>query len=144
MESLKTQLDSSYWNKGTDKVSAWDIPAELMRNLHDSKDCEEAIKVEDILREMKKTSSIKELASHSNDFLKKFGYVWDPQRNAYRIEFVNEKKVVVVCHNGFGLARIAHLLQTSCELVWNHFYLPHHQYQLYCSSSDLQTTQGQD
>jgi broad specificity phosphatase PhoE len=116
----KVELSGDYVPKG--KLAVWDIPAEFNRNL-DSLSEEERKNVTDIVERAKAHKSVAGLAEFSNEFIKEFGYVWHPARKAFKVEKANEFKVAVVCHNGFGLAWIAHLLGMPFESIWNYFWL---------------------
>lgn len=66
---------------------------------------------------------IRELADHSDAFLKELGF--ERQGQVYRtLRPDNREKVAVFCHGGFGLAWLSHLLDISPPQMWGSFFLP--------------------
>ncbi len=61
------------------------------------------------------------LIQHSDAFLATLGYVRDG--SVYRVHHRNEWKIAVVCHGGFGLTWMAHLLAIPVPLMWASFFL---------------------
>jgi probable phosphoglycerate mutase len=63
----------------------------------------------------------KTLIEHSDAFLASLGY--DREGPVYRVRQRNELKIAVVCHGGFGLTWMAHLLAIPLPLMWSSFFL---------------------
>ncbi|WP_374689434.1 histidine phosphatase family protein [Promineifilum sp.] len=64
---------------------------------------------------------VEAIQAGSDDFLARHGYVRDG--GLYRIERPNRRRLAVFCHNGAGLAWLAHLLAVPVSLMWVGFYL---------------------
>ena len=62
------------------------------------------------------------MVAASDAFLAAHGYRRDGHR--YRVEQGNRERLAVVCHGGFGLGWLAHLLGIPPSLVWAGFWLP--------------------
>ncbi len=62
------------------------------------------------------------MVTASDAFLAELGYRREDRR--YRVEAANHERVAVVCHGGFGLSWLAHLLGIPLPLVWSGFWLP--------------------
>ncbi len=63
-----------------------------------------------------------ELVAASDGFLAAHGYERDGA--LYRVVTPNRERLCVVCHGGFGLTWLAHLLALPVPLVWSGFWLP--------------------
>ena len=61
------------------------------------------------------------LQARSDESLARHGYRREGRE--YRIESPNRDRRAIFCHGGFGLTRIAHLLDLSVPLVWGAFLL---------------------
>jgi probable phosphoglycerate mutase len=60
---------------------------------------------------------------HSSDaFFKEFGYRREGSR--YAIENRSDAQVAMVCHLGFGLTLLSHLLRIPLDHTWSGFWLP--------------------
>jgi broad specificity phosphatase PhoE len=54
-------------------------------------------------------------------FMARRGYL--RERGAYRVTAPDEKRVALFCHNGSGLAMLAHFLRLPVPAVWSSFFL---------------------
>ncbi|MEX0886698.1 MAG: histidine phosphatase family protein [Phycisphaeraceae bacterium] len=63
-----------------------------------------------------------EIIAESDTLLAKHGYVRDG--HVYRVERSNRDALAVVCHGGFGLTWLAHLLALPLPLVYSGFFMP--------------------
>jgi broad specificity phosphatase PhoE len=108
-----TQLD------GWGRLSAWDVPGEILRAIGDS----DAKSTEIDARYVAPfRDGIEEIRSFSDDFLEAFGY----RREGGRYEQIdsNRCRIAVVCHGGLALTLLAHLLGMPLHLFWCGFWLP--------------------
>lgn len=64
---------------------------------------------------------INTMIAASDQFLSEQGFV--REEHVYRITRPNRKKLVLVCHGGFGLTWLAHLLAIPYPLMWTGFFL---------------------
>ncbi len=62
------------------------------------------------------------LVPASDAFLARHGY--EREHTLYRIKKPSRDRLCVVCHGGFGLTWLAHLLALPVPLVWAGFWLP--------------------
>lgn len=101
-------------------VARWDIPGEIYRPLeegsYDVSEYNNYVPDEAVVKEQ-----FEKLALSSDAFLKEYGYVKEGCR--YRITESSDKQIALFCHNGFGLAWIAYLLNISYRVVWSSFWL---------------------
>lgn len=63
-----------------------------------------------------------DLAAASDAFCARHGYVREDGR--YRIAAGHRETIAVVCHGGFGLTWLAHLLEIPLPLLWAGFFMP--------------------
>ena len=61
------------------------------------------------------------IIAESDRFLASLGY--ERKNGVYSIHHPNEQKVAVVCHQGFGLLWLSHLLAIPAPLMWAGFFL---------------------
>lgn len=108
-----TQLDD--WGR----LSAWDVPGEILRAIGDSDARSTQI---DARYVAPFRDGIEEIRAFSDDFLEAFGY----RRDGGRYEQLNRNRyrIAVVCHGGLGLTLLAHLLAMPLHLFWCGFWLP--------------------
>jgi broad specificity phosphatase PhoE len=65
--------------------------------------------------------AVQGVAQDSDRFLGRHGY--EREDAVYRIKGGRDRRLMVVCHGGFGLTWLAHLLRVPVPLVWAGFYL---------------------
>lgn len=61
------------------------------------------------------------MAMHSDEFFQRQGYRRLDAR--YAIEQASTERLVLVCHGGFGLAWLSHLLGVPLPVIWSSFWL---------------------
>lgn len=64
---------------------------------------------------------VERIRAGSDEFMARLGYA--PENGLYRLVAPNRRRVAVFCHNGSGLAWLAHLLAVPVPLIWAGFYL---------------------
>jgi probable phosphoglycerate mutase len=103
------------------RMCVWDVPGEIIRGTKPfvTEDNWHALKFFDqpIVRER-----FDALCKNSDAFLARHGYERDGGR--YRIVKPSRDRIAVFCHNGFGLAWLAHLLGIPLPMMWSGFWLP--------------------
>lgn len=105
-----------------EKIAAWDYPGELMESRKN--DLVEWRKEEDLwLREADKKEKYEQLVTDSDHFLESFGLVRQGGIYEMRDPSKARKKIAVVCHAGFGLAWLAHLLYIPLSHAWQAMWL---------------------
>ncbi|AOZ93029.1 histidine phosphatase family protein [Paenibacillus crassostreae] len=62
-----------------------------------------------------------ELQASSDEFLLRHHY--QREKGLYRIMEPSTKKIAMVCHGGFGLAWLSHMLQIPLSLAWSSFWI---------------------
>ena len=67
-------------------------------------------------------ATLQTLGRHSDDFFKGFGY--RRQGSRYAVESHSDAQVAIVCHLGFSLTLLSHLLRIPLDRVWTTFWLP--------------------
>jgi probable phosphoglycerate mutase len=65
--------------------------------------------------------ALERVASGADRFMESQGYL--REAGAYRIASRNERRVALFCHNGSGLAMLAHFLRLPVPAVWSSFFL---------------------
>lgn len=109
-------IDQPPWGR----TAAWDIPGEVIRAV-------EPLPAHTTwhLTPPFQVPWIHEIFSmvqcYSDAFLQRHGYVREGGR--YRCVSPNRDKIAVVCHNGFGITWLAHLLALPLVLAWSGFWL---------------------
>ena len=63
------------------------------------------------------------LQRESDEFLARHGYV--REGNDYRIDWPNDERIAVFCHQGFGLSWLSHLLRIPPNIFWAEFDITH-------------------
>jgi len=101
-------------------MAAWDFPGEIVRAgeplpTHETwheyfGECQPEIRAD-----------FDQVARNSDEFLKRHGYEREGHR--YRRVRPNKEKIAVVCHGGFGLTWLAHLLEIPLALMYTGFVL---------------------
>jgi probable phosphoglycerate mutase len=114
--------DCRYDHPTLGDMAVWDCPGEDVRSdpaSSSGSSWHELAHLRDpIVRE-----SIQRLIAESDRFLESHGFRREGAR--YRILAPDRKqKIAVVCHMGFGLAWLSHLLGLPLPLVWAGFWLP--------------------
>lgn len=116
----------AHWNAelpSGEAIAAWNYPGELMEDVQ--KDLTEWKRSEDFwLKNPDKNELYDQLIADSDAFLagqglKRQGGMYkmtDPQ--------AERKQIALVCHAGFGVAWLAHLLHLPLSSVWKGFWLP--------------------
>ncbi|MFO7166941.1 MAG: histidine phosphatase family protein [Chloroflexota bacterium] len=102
------------------ELVAWDIPGEIIRG-HDQYPGPDNWHALPALSALDLRAAFDRICSDSDAFLAAQGYVREGRR--YRCVAPHRRRVAVVCHNGFGLTWLAHLLDLPVTLVWSGFWL---------------------
>jgi len=116
-ELLGCDIDHPPW----ERLVAWEIPGELIRACdplpsHDTWHQMPPFQLP-TLRE-----TLDALRCSCDAFLQRHGYVREGER--YRCVAPNRDRIAIVCHYGFGVTLLAHLLALPLVLVWSGFWLP--------------------
>lgn len=99
---------------------AWDIPGEELRGVtppfsgqdwHGRKP----------FQNPKFALHFQRIQKHSDEFFARHGY--RREGHSYRIEKPNRDRIALVCHAGFGLTWLSHLLHIPTPLVWSGFWM---------------------
>jgi probable phosphoglycerate mutase len=100
--------------------SIWDSPGEQISELSSGKRVW-SDETDHWLKQDEYRLRFSELQAASDQFLLRHQY--KREDGLYRILEPSTKKIGVVCHGGFGLAWLAHLLQIPLALTWSVFWL---------------------
>lgn len=106
LDELDWHVEHPMWGR----ISAWDVPGETVRM------SEAASAAEEFAR------GIAVVHAFSDELLGRHGYRREGGR--YAITRANDDRVAVVCHGGFALTWIPHLLDLPVDRVWCGFWLP--------------------
>jgi probable phosphoglycerate mutase len=111
-------MERSPWGK----IVAWDCPGEVIRaTAAESRQFDEKFYAA-TFSPVSVRECFEEVIRNSDDFLARLGFARDGGR--YRIVEPNKLRIAVVCHGGFGLTWLAHLLEIPLPLMWSGFWLP--------------------
>lgn len=104
-------------------VTSWDYPGELIEDRR--RDFTEWRRDEDYwLKDPEKNEKYNEIIVQSDQFLEKFGLIRTGGIYEMTNPKVERKKIAVVCHGGFGLTWLSHLLHLPLSFVWQGFWMP--------------------
>ena len=106
-----------------EKVASWDYPGEFIDDR--KKDLLKWKRDEDYwLKDTDKLKKYNKMITDSDQFLEDQGLV--RQGGTYEIidPSAERKKIAIVCHGGFGLFWLSHLLHMPLSFVWQSFWLP--------------------
>lgn len=99
---------------------AWDVPGAEVRAREPLPTAEDWHSRAPFVRPVYRLEYDK-LCLSSDSFLSRHGYV--REGGSYRVVDPSVEKIVMVCHGGFGLTLLSHLLQIPLTLMWAGFYL---------------------
>ena len=111
------------WQMDTDRgrISVWDLSGELIRagDKYPTQDTWHRLPAIEQLRLHEKFEVVQQ---RSDEFLARHGYQRDG--GCYRRVAPHRERIAVFCHNGVGLAWLAHLLAIPLPLMWSGFWMP--------------------
>ncbi len=105
--------------QGSNEVH-WNIPGEDVRKTSYLNAPENWRKIPS-LKDFPLDAQLANVTKNSDIFLASLGFV--RENGVYRITRSNQEKIVMVCHGGFGLTWLAHLLAIPYPLMWTGFFL---------------------
>ena len=117
IEPWTRELD--YFRIENTELAAWNVPGEKVRQDAYLKNPAnwESIPVLDIT---KMRSEYARVAAASDDFLARNGYHRNPD-GYYEVKNRNKNRIAIVCHGGFGVTWLSHLLDIPLPLMWAGF-----------------------
>lgn len=117
IEPWTRELD--YFRIENTDLAAWNIPGENVRHDAYRKNPAnwESISVVDTA---KMRGEYGRVAAASDEFLTRHGYQRNPA-GYYDVKDRNKNRIAVICHGGFGVTWLAHLLDIPLPLMWAGF-----------------------
>lgn len=121
-EPWTRELDWVLEHPSQGRTSVWDVHGEYLRGGDPAHLTHEAWDRSPHLQGRELRPAFEKLQEESDEFLERLGY--KREGTLYRPVRPNRDKVALFCHNGFGLAFLAHLLHIPIPLMWSGFWLP--------------------
>ncbi|WP_438348570.1 histidine phosphatase family protein [Paenibacillus sp. FA6] len=119
-EAWTSELDWSEVMIEDQMGSIWDYPGEHIPEVFSGKRTWDD-KTDHWLMQEEYRTGYSDLQVASDEFLLRHHYT--REKGLYRMKQPSTKKIAMVCHNGFGLAWLSHLLQIPLSLAWSVLWL---------------------
>jgi probable phosphoglycerate mutase len=103
-------------------LASWDIPPEYYLTPERMQNRASIHLADDMPKHDESLAALERIAAESDAFFRGFGYWREGAR--YAVETHSDARVAVVCHLGFGMTWLSHLLGLPLDRVWSGAWFP--------------------
>ena len=103
-------------------LASWDVPPEYYLSPERAVNRRSAHIADDMPARDESLAALERIGSESDSFFEGFGYRREGAR--YAVDSHSEAQIAAVCHLGFGMVWLSHLLRIPLDTVWSGFWFP--------------------
>lgn len=104
------------------RLASWDVPPEHYLSPERVNTRSSVHIADDMPARSESLAALERIGAESDAFFFRFGYARDGAR--YTVEHHSDAQIAVVCHLGFGMTWLSHLLRIPLDTVWSGFWFP--------------------